>query len=277
MAAGACSGDDDPPPRRATPKPPVAAPGPAVGTDADRRAALRFERSHSDRELGYSLRYPTGWRPETSEPLLLKGPGGGSCVVAAAGALPDWTSSELRVAYVLRGAQSLGSSAGLAPATAGVVRGANAEGAGAVATLRSNGGRRRARTAVLASAGTGVALSCVSSERLFRKVDREVFRPIIASTRVRREPELEPVQAQVAAMDGVEAASLAIRSGAVEVTLELRRTERARFVSRAVMQELMRSLPGRDLTLKASRGGRPLADGSYDYERRRGVVGFAGR
>ena len=273
LAPAACRGEDEErAPKRAEPQPRTVASAPAVGTGADRDAARRFGESYSHPTLGYSLRHPADWRRGSGGSLLLRGSRGASCLVAPAGPLPDWTSSELRVAYVLRGVNELGGRAGLAPATAGVVQGANVEGAGAVVTLRSKGRRRRTRNAVLASAGTGVAVSCTAPARRFPALDRSVFRPLIASVRVRREPKLEPVQAEIATFEGVKGASLAMSGRRVEVTLELRRRARALFVSRGAMRETVRALRGRDLSVDAFLDGKHVVRGRYEYSRRRGVV-----
>ena len=271
LAPSACSDDEPAPPRPEAQRSPATS-APAVGTGADRKAAARFGEAYSRPGLGYSLRHPADWRRGGGDSLLLRGPGSASCLVAPAGPLPDWTSSELRVAYVLRGVNELGGRAGLAPATAGVVQGANVEGAGAVVTLRSEGRRRRTRNAVLASAGAGVAISCAAPARRFPALDRAVFRPLIASVRVRREPKLEPVQAEIAAFEGVKGASLAMSGKRVEVTLELRRRARALFVSRGAMREAVRALRGRDLTVDAFLEERHVVRGRYDFSRRRGVV-----
>lgn len=223
--------------------------GPA-GAPAPRPAESRVL---GDPLLGYELRLPEGWtapaqqRPGAAVPLGGEGRG---CSVGTAGTLPDVSSSRRLVDYAREVATDRAAEG--AVVQVGAVRGANVDGAVARIEQPDAG----ARSALFASAGGGVAITCTAPRDRLEALDRAL--PVLyAGVRLTRDRRLEALQREVVAVAGVDAAALRAERGTVTARLELDRFERARAALVQTLR-LMAAKPGDgQVAISATDPGRP--------------------
>lgn len=169
-----------------------------------------------DPALGYELRLPEGWEAPTQtqpgQPVAVGGEGRG-CVIGTAGTLPDVSSpAELRAfARDVAVERSPNASVVVEP-----VQGANVAGV----AVRISGAGREERSAIFASAGSGVALTCAGRSSDAERLDRGLAQ-LYESVRLRRDAELEALQPRLASLEGVGGAALRRQQGRVAARLEL--------------------------------------------------------
>jgi hypothetical protein len=195
------------------------------GESEEQKAASKLRGELRNKALGYSLRYPADWRGgkggQDNDVRALQGSGGRECIVVPDFGLPDWSSEASRRRYYERRARERR----LEVRSTGAVDGQNAEGVTAVTSARSGAKRRLVRSATFASGGVGVTLSCSAPEDAFERADREAFRPMVASVRIRRNEQAEELQPKLAQLEGVTAAGVLVADRRAQAQLRLSRRE----------------------------------------------------
>lgn len=179
LVLAGCGGGDGPGPNRPEP-------------DEQRGAVVR------DSVLGYELRVPEGWKvPDDRRPgaeVPVGGEGAG-CVIGSAGALPDVSTREKLLAFARETA--LKRAAG-GRVVVQAVRGANVDGA-EVRVLRAES---EARSAIFASAGGAVALTCATRIDDAKRFERGLPE-LYASVKLPRDSALDALQPRIAALPDV--------------------------------------------------------------------------
>lgn len=204
-----------------------------------------------DTTLGYSLLLPRGWsapRVGPGQAVPLSG-GGAGCAIGTAGALPDVSGARL-LAFARDTARRRAAKG--AQVAVERVQGDNVPGA----LVRISRPGQRARSALFASAGGGVAITCRVPAAGARDLDRGLSL-LISSVRLRRDRALERAQPRVVALAGVNEATLR-RSGSrvgARVTLSSFRAAPVRL--RSIVEALARELPRTDIAVDATRPNDP--------------------
>lgn len=218
--------------------------GSAGGAGASAPAATR---TLEDPLLGYALRLPPGWSaPAGSEPgaaVPLGGRGEG-CTVGTAGTLPAVRRAADLIAYARR--EAVRRAARGAVVEVEPVRGANVDGALARIGRRDAG----ARSALFASAGGGVAITCSARGEGLQRLDREL--PVLFRTvRLDRDPALERLQPEVASLPAVRGAALRREAATVAVRVILDEPDAVRPAMRGVLGLAAEALRGAQITVTA--------------------------
>lgn len=203
--------------------------------------------------LGYELRLPEGWtapaRSQPGAPVPIGGAGEG-CAIGTAGTLPAVQDAGDLVAYARTVA--------VRRAAPGVVvevesiRGANVPGALARIGRRDAG----ARSALFASAGGGVAITCTARGAQLASLDRGLP-ALFRTVRLSRDTQLERLQPALARVSGVTGASLRRQRGTVTARLELERFGAARSALLGALGATARRLPAAKIAISATDPGEP--------------------
>lgn len=184
-----------------------------------------------DRLIGYELRLPEGWtapaRREPGAPVPLGG-GGQGCTVGTAGTLPALRGRADLIAYARQ--EAVDRAARGAVVEVEPARGANVDGALARIGRRDAG----ARSALFASAGGGVAITCSARGRALRALDRELTQ-LFRTVRLDRDLALERLQPEVASVPAVRGAALRREGGSVAARVVLENPRAVRPAMRAVL------------------------------------------
>src|SRR3954453_7955847 len=207
------------------------------------RRALAFPQTLTSALPPYSVRYPSALKPvngaTTPGPAVLRrASDGATCTVTAAGPLPDVARPRPLEDYLTRPA------GGPTPAPPGAVRREQAADDLDAASLvrRLPGGRTVVFQGLVQTAGRGVGFLCEAPRAAEKDFDRLVFRPMLASVRLRPDSGLERVQRSFLVIPGVTRASLLRRgprplvTGVVEFSPSLRpRAELRQAMARALL------------------------------------------
>lgn len=188
------------------------------GTDrAGAGAGGETTRTLADPLIGYELRLPAGWsapaRREPGAAVPLGGEGQG-CTIGTAGTLPALRGRRALIAYARQ--EAVDRAARGAVVEVEPARGANVDGALARIGRRDAG----ARSALFASAGGGVAITCSARGQALRALDRELAQ-LFRTVRLDRDPALERLQPRLASVPAVRGAALRREGGIVAVRVVL--------------------------------------------------------
>jgi hypothetical protein len=188
-------------------------------------------RALNDSLIGYSLRLPDGWSAPASSRAGAAVPLGGAgegCTVGTAGTLPAIARRADLIAYARR--EAVRRAARGAIVEVDPVRGANVGGALARIGRRDAG----ARSALFASAGGGVAITCSARGEALRRLDSELPE-LFRTVRLDRDPALERLQPEVASAPAISGAALRREGAAVAVRVTLDEPAAVRPAVRAVL------------------------------------------
>lgn len=199
-----------------------------------------------DPALGYSLLLPRGWiapkvPPGQAVPL---GGAGESCAIGAAGLLPDVSGARL-LPFARNTARRRAASGARIEVEA--IRGANVPGA----LVRISRSGQQARSALFASAGGGVAITCRVRDASAAELDRGLSL-LLSSVRLDRDRALERAQPRVVALGGVEGATLRRSGSRVAARVSLRSFRSAPESLRSVVVALARVVPRTDIGVNAT-------------------------
>jgi hypothetical protein len=241
------------------------------GSD-DEGAASKLTGELRSSRLGYSVRFPEGWRgakgKQADDVRALQGPAGRECVVAPVLGLPDWSSEKGRKRYY----EELARERKLELRSSGPVEGANAGGFTVVTASGSGANRRLVRSATVASGGVGVSLVCSAPEDGFDQADREVFRPVLSSVRVRRDEQAEELQSRVASLDGVTAAGIIASKARAQAQLRLSSREAGVPAVKETLRLLVKDLEAAKVGVQAFKDPVNPVSGSWDARTKRAFV-----
>jgi hypothetical protein len=202
------------------------------GSDSARSGAgAETTRLVADPLIGYELALPEGWTaPAQREPgaAVPLGGGGQGCTVGTAGTLPALRDRADLIAYARQ--EAVDRAARGAVVEVEPTRGANVDGALARIGRRNAG----ARSALFASAGGGVAITCSARGQALRALDRGLAQ-LFPTVRLDRDPALERLQPQVASVPAVRGAALRREGGTVAARVVLENPAVVRPAMRAVL------------------------------------------
>lgn len=181
------------------------------GTQTEATAPGRL----TDAAIGYSMLMPRGWTFPgdlmPGQPVPLGGSGQG-CAVGQAGVLGDVRGKRL-LAFARSTARRRA-----APGTAVTVEAVNGQNVSG-ALVRIGGRGQEARSAIFASAGSGVAITCRAPAAQAEEQGRDLS-ILLSSVNLRREPALERAQAAALGVAGVRA--VAVRREGSRVAAQVR-------------------------------------------------------
>ena len=187
----------------------------------DEGASPKLQGELRNSRLGYSVRFPDGWRAVKGEQAngarALQGPGGRECVVGPVVGLPDWSSEAGRRSYY----EHLARERKLDLRSGGPAKAASGEGYTTVTAATG----RLVRSTTVASGGVGVSLICSAPEDAFEKADEEVFRPMVSSVKVPRDERADELQSRVVSLNGVTAAGIVLSGDRAQAQLRLARRD----------------------------------------------------
>ena len=215
------------------------------GRKADRAGPTVANRVR-DSALGYSLLLPRGWSAPKVPPgqaVPLAG-GGAGCAVGPAGLLPDVSGP--RLLTFARNTARRRAAAGAKIEVEGI-RGDNAPGA----LVRISRSGQQARSALFASAGGGVAVTCRVRDAGAAELDQGLSL-LLSSVRLDRDRALERAQPRVVAIQGVQAATLRRSGSRVEARISLKGFRSAPDRLRSVVGVLARAVPRTDIGVNAT-------------------------
>jgi hypothetical protein len=242
------------------------------GCGSDETGAPKLTQELRSTRLGYSVRFPEGWRgakaQQANDARALQGPGGPECVVAPVLGLPDWGSEKGRRGYY----EELARERKLELRSSGPVEGANADGFTVVTLSGSEAKRRLVRSSTVASGGVGVSLVCSAPEDGFEKADEEVFRPILSSVRVRRDKRAEKLQSRIASLDGVTAAGIVVSKTRARAQLRLSTREAGLPAVKATLRLLVKDLDAGRVGVQAFKDPVNPVIGNWDARTNRAFV-----
>ncbi len=199
-----------------------------------------------DPVLGYSLRLPRGWsapRVPPGQAVPLAG-GGEGCAVGPTGALPDVGGPRL-VSFARSTARRRAATG--ARVAVQRIRGDGVTGA----LVRISRSGQQARSALFASAGGGVAITCRVGAAGASELDRGLSL-LLSSVRLQRDRALERAQPRVVGIAGVQAATLRRSGSRVQARVTLAGFASATRRLRAVVATLARAFPQTDLAVDAT-------------------------
>jgi hypothetical protein len=241
------------------------------GSD-DKGAASKLTGELRSTRLGYSVRFPEGWRgakgEQANDVRALQGPGGRECVVAPVLGLPDWSSEKGRRGYY----EELVRERKLELRSSGPVEGTNAEGFTVVTVSGSGAKRRLVRSATVASGGVGVSLVCSAFPDGFEQADEKAFRPIVSSVKVRRGQQAEKLQSRIASLDGVTAAGIVVFKTRARAQLRLSSRKAGLPAVKATLRLLVKHLEARRVGVQAFKDPVNPVIGNWDARTERAFV-----
>jgi hypothetical protein len=233
------------------------------------RRAQAFPETLASRLPPYTLRYPSTLKRAAGStppgPVVLRRRDGASCTITAAGPLPDVAKESALEDYLQE------PPGGPAPPPPGEIR--RERGAddveGASLMRRPPGGSSVVLQGLMQTAGRGVAVTCDAPRAEARNFDRLVFRPMLASVRLRPDFGLERLQRNLLVVPGVTRASLVRRgerrvSGVVEFSPNLRtRTALRQAMARTLLTAADGSPADRVRLTSVARNGLPMSGVVY--------------
>lgn len=206
----------------------------------------------TDQAIGYSLLVPRGWtfpgQRTPGEPVPLGGDGMG-CAIGQAGLLGDTRGRKLlgfaRDTARRRAAKGT-------KVTVEAIRGQNVSGA----LVRIAGRGQEARSAIFASAGSGVAVTCRAASAAAGGQARGLSL-LLSSVNLRREPALERAQAAVIGVPGVQAATVRRDGSRAVAQVRLSSFDGVADRLRAAVAAMAPALPRTDIAVNAATAARP--------------------
>lgn len=245
----------------------------ATTADTPAQATPRTGRL-TDAATGYTVVMPPGWTYPSGlrlgEAVPLGGMGQG-CAIGQAGILGDVRGPKL-LAFARRTARSraaVGATVGVEP-----VKGVNVSGA----LVRIRKGNQEARSAIFASAGSGVAVTCRASASRAAAQARGLAQ-LLASVNLRRDRSLERAQAAAVAVPGVQAAAL--RHDGARVAAQVRVVSFHGIAGRVrdVIAAMAPRLPNTDIGVNVATASAPdkVALGRYLGGTRAGSIQVPGK
>lgn len=198
-----------------------------------------------DPALGYSLLLPRGWSAPKVSPgqaLQLRGEGEG-CAIGPVGVLPDVSGA--RLLTFARNTARRRAARGIRIGVEGV-RGDNAPGA----LVRTSRPGQQVRSALFASAGGGIAITCGVRDAGAVDLDRGLSQ-LLSSVRLDRDRALERAQPRVVALEGVKGATLRRSGSRVEARVSVTGLRSAPGRLRSVVAVLARAVPRTDIGVNA--------------------------
>jgi hypothetical protein len=197
--------------------------------EAFARRAQAFPKTLTSPLPPYSVRYPSALKringAKPPAPVVLRrASDGATCTITAAGPLPDVARPSALEDYLTS------PPGGPSPTPPAAVRDEEAadDADGASLVRRLPGGRTVVFEGLVQTAGRGVSFLCEAPRAAEKDFDRLVFRPMLASVRLRPDSGLERVQRSFLVIPGVTRASLLRRgprplvTGVVEFSPNLR-------------------------------------------------------
>lgn len=229
--------------------------GPPPGPDGGASA-----RRLTDAAIGYSLLMPFGWtfpgEHTPGQPVPLGGAGQG-CVIGQGGVLGDVRGRKL-LAFARQTAARRAAKG--TKITVESIRGQNVSGA----LVRIVGRGQEARSAIFASAGSGVAITCRATSMAAARQGRDLAL-LLSSVNLRREPRLERAQIAAVRVPGVQAAAVRRDGSRVAAQLRVRGFEDVGARLRDVIVAMAPVLPQSDIAVNAATAAQPqrVALGRY--------------
>lgn len=227
----------------------------------------------TDAAIGYSVLVPGGWTfppdLQQGQPVPFGGDGQG-CAIGQAGVLGDVRGRRLlafaRATAKRRAAKD-------ATVTIEAVEGQNVR--GALALIRKGG--QEARSAIFASAGGGVAITCRAAGPQVAGQARGLSL-LLSSVNLRRDPVLERAQAAAVNVPCVQAAALRREGSRVAAQVRVARLGRVDVCIRDVIAAMAPKVPRTDIAVNAATAAAPakLALGRYLGGTRAGTVQVPG-
>jgi hypothetical protein len=227
----------------------------------------------TDAAIGYSVLMPRGWTYppdlQQGQPVPLGG-GGQGCAIGQAGVLGDVRGRRLLV-FARRTAEKRAAKG--ATVSVESVEGQNVRGA----LVRISKSGQEARSAIFASAGAGVAITCRAAGAQAADQARGLSL-LLSSVNLRSERSLERAQAVAVGVPGVQAAAVRREGSRVAVQVRVARLDGVAVRIRDVIAAVAPVVPRTDIAVNAATAAAPekLALGRYLGGTKAGTVQVPG-